>query len=210
MFQERKSNVRYRLVSLFIIELLNLIFIANYFIPDCFAFDYKIPIYNELLFDNLTLICDIYTVHLLIEIVWIQVAKDVFVAKEEMLIHHASIACGLIYYRNGYPIEKYGILLSLMILADICTYFLTLKRFLKEFSEFGSNVANFTFYISWFLVRVIGCPTVSWLVLVEYLKQKESYLLTAFLIHSYLTIMNYIATYKMIMKSYYGNSKSTH
>ena len=166
-----------------------------------------IPIYNEPLFNNVNVISDLYSLHLFIELVWIQVVKDVFVAKEEMMVHHACIICGLIYGRSGFP--TYGILPSLMILSDLCTYFLSVKRFLKDYSSSVYSVSIFVFYVSWFLIRVVGCPIVAWLTFVSYYESRESFLLSALLIHSYLTVMNYISTYKMLVRVW-GGGKSDH
>ena len=118
------------------------------------------------------------------------------------MIHHIIILFGLFYGR--YAFDRYGHLPTLMIWSDLCTFFLTLKRYCKGKGKTLASFTTYLFYLSWLVVRVIGCPFVVWLAykdLMSCLQEYRPALIPALLIHSYLTIMNYKSFYMIVLKA---------
>jgi hypothetical protein len=144
-----------------------------------------------------------FAVYLIIDIIWIAlVPKCVASSPVAILIHH--IAC-LVLLAIPFVERQFMWHLSICLLVEINTLFLTLRRNLQQSTSL-QVVCNAMFYISWILLRLVMLPILVVFFYFEYVRYSSSirtfYNIAAFGVMgtAFITAMSFKWTLDMLWK----------
>lgn len=235
----QKCNLWYRLICLSVIITVNILFVFNYYVPNkLLTTPVLIKEYDiSQLYQNVEFVYYVYPMYLLIDFFWILfIPESLFIKPPIVLFHHASILlvmyCGRveILYEKSPPCQIFA---ALMILTDLCTLTLSLKRLVNLKYKLLYRIASNMFLLSWISLRFIGSPIIGYVIYQAYahhvalenqldidsrytsnmldniqiwLSISQNKIMLALILHVYLSFMNFMNTYELLGRLFTGGA----